>query len=112
MAGDGKDGEAMRLAERRVLDRYWRSNVKTMVVLLLLWALVSFGCGILFADHLNQWTLLDTGYSLGFWFAQQGSILGFVIIIFSYALMMNRTDARHHRELESVRHGESNNIGL
>ena len=102
---DREGGEAVPVAEREVLNRYWRSNVKTMAFLLFLWALVSFGCGILFADQLNRWTLLDTGYPLGFWFAQQGSILGFVILLLSYALVMNRTDARHHRELEAVRRG-------
>ena len=101
--GEREGGKTVPVAEREVLNRYWRSNVGTMAVLLLLWAVISFGCGILFADYLNRWNLLDSGYPLGFWFAQQGSILGFVIIILSYALVMNRTDARHHRELESVR---------
>ena len=100
---DSKGAEAVSAEESEILERYWRSNISIMAVLLLLWALISFGCGILFADSLNRFSLFDTGYPLGFWFAQQGSIVGFVIIILVYALIMNRTDARHHHELETVR---------
>ncbi|UCF38551.1 MAG: DUF4212 domain-containing protein [Acidobacteriota bacterium] len=84
------------------LDRYWRSNVRLTLLLLLIWAAVGLGCGILFADTLNQFNLPGTGYPLGFWFAQQGSIIVFVILIGVYCLFLNRLDARHHEELDRL----------
>jgi putative solute:sodium symporter small subunit len=69
-----------------------------MGVLLLIWAVVGLGAGVLFADFLNQWSL--GGYPLGFWFAQQGSIIVFVVLILVYAVMMNRLDREHHVEVE------------
>lgn len=83
------------------LRRYWRSNVRLMVGLLALWAAVGLGCGVLFADALNRFRI--GGYPAGFWFAQQGSILAFVLIILIYALALNRLDARHHQEIESLK---------
>jgi len=88
------------------LRRYWRANVILMTVLLTCWAVVGLGCGVLFADQLNQYKLFG-GFSLGFWFAQQGSIIGFVLIILIYALAMNRLDKKHHEELTALRNGES-----
>ncbi len=78
--------------------------------LLLVWAFVGLGCGVLFADWLNQFHL--GGFPLGFWFAQQGSILVFVLLILVYALAMRALDRRHHEELEALRrdrreHGET-----
>ena len=63
-----------------------------MSLLLFCWFFFSLGCGVLWADFLNQWTIPGTGFELGFWFAQQGSILVFVIIVFIYAHLMNRVD--------------------
>ena len=83
------------------IDRYWRSNLRVMVGLLLVWAAVGLGCGVLLADSLNRFRL--GGFPLGFWFAQQGSIITFVLLILIYALVLNRLDARHHRELERLR---------
>ena len=74
--------------------RYWRRNVLLMTVLLLLWAAAGLGAGILFAHPLNSFMILG-GIPLGFWFAQQGSIVAFVVIVFVYALLMNRLDAKH-----------------
>ena len=85
------------------LDRYWRSNVRFTVVLLSIWAFVGLGCGVLLADVLNQYRLPGTGYPLGFWFAQQGSIIAFVLLIGVYCLYMNRLDSRHHDELEALK---------
>lgn len=85
------------------LDRYWRTNVRFTVILLCIWAFVGLGCGVLLADVLNQYRLPGTGYPLGFWFAQQGSIIVFVILIGVYCVYMNRLDARHHNELERLR---------
>ena len=73
--------------------KYWRANLKYLTVLLLIWFAVSFGCGILFKDFLNRYSL--GGFKLGFWFAQQGSIYVFVILIFVYVWLMNRLDKKH-----------------
>ncbi|MDG2270893.1 MAG: DUF4212 domain-containing protein [Halioglobus sp.] len=69
---------------------YWRRNVALMVKLLLVWFAVSFGCGVLLVDFLNQFQI--GGYKLGFWFAQQGSIYVFVILTFYYAKKMSALD--------------------
>ena len=69
---------------------YWRRNVSLMVKLMVVWFVVSFGCGILLFDVLN--TIQIGGYKLGFWFAQQGSIYTFVVLIFYYAKKMAALD--------------------
>jgi putative solute:sodium symporter small subunit len=73
---------------------YWRANVRLLLCLLAIWFFVSFGCGILLAPTLDQYTLPGTGFPLGFWFAQQGSIYAFVVLIFVYVVLMNRMDRR------------------
>ena len=83
------------------LRRYWRSNVKIMTVLLAVWAACGLGCGVLFADALNAYSL--GGYPLGFWFAQQGSIIVFVVLILVYALLLNRLDGKHYAEIEDLK---------
>lgn len=75
-----------------------------MAVLLSIWAFVSLGCSILFADKLNEFRIPGTGFPLGFWFAQQGSIIVFVILILIYCILMNRLDNRHHKELTALGH--------
>lgn len=85
------------------LDRYWRMTSRLTVVLLLVWFLAGLGCGVLAAETLNLLRLQGTGYPLGFWFAQQGSILIFVLLIAVYCVTMNRLDARHHAELEALK---------
>ena len=67
---------------------YWKQNIKYLSILLSIWFIVSFGCGILFRDALN--TINLGGFKLGFWFAQQGSIYVFVILIFIYVRLMNK----------------------
>ena len=71
---------------------YWRRNLRTVLVLLAVWFAVSYGCGVLFVDELNRFRLPGTGLKLGFWFAQQGSIYVFVLLIFVYVFLMNRLD--------------------
>lgn len=72
------------------MQQYWKRNVRILLILLGIWFIVSFGCGILLVDELNQFRL--GGFKLGFWFAQQGSIYFFVLIIFAYVWLMNRLD--------------------
>lgn len=69
---------------------YWTKNLRLMVVLLAVWFVVSFGCGILFVEELNR--IEVAGFPLGFWFAQQGSIYVFILLIGVYALRMDRLD--------------------
>ena len=71
---------------------YWVANLKLVASLLLIWFFVSFGCGILFVDYLDQYTFF--GFKLGFWFAQQGSIYIFVILIFVYIHRMKKLDEK------------------
>lgn len=77
-------------------NTYWKKNIQYISILLTLWFIVSFGCGILFVEQLN--TIQIGGFKLGFWFAQQGSIFGFVIIIFTYIYLMNRLDNKLNKE--------------
>jgi putative solute:sodium symporter small subunit len=71
-------------------NTYWKKNIRYITILLSLWFIVSFGCGILFVEQLNS--IQIGGFKLGFWFAQQGSIFGFVAIIFTYIYLMNKLD--------------------
>ena len=73
---------------------YWSFNIKFVSILLFIWAFVSFGCGIIFAPWLDQFKLIGTEYPLGFWFAQQGSIYIFVLLIIAYVIVMNRVDKK------------------
>lgn len=81
--------------------RYWRSNLVVVALLLSAWATLSLGCSVLWVEQLNAFAL--AGFPLGFWFAQQGSILGFVFLILIYTLVMGRLDARLRRALEAAR---------
>jgi putative solute:sodium symporter small subunit len=83
----GHDSEV--LSEAR-LDDYWRANLRLLGSLLAVWFMVSFGAGIIFADTLDSFSLL--GFPLGFWFAQQGGIYVFVILIFIYVARMRNLD--------------------
>lgn len=91
------------------LDRYWRKNLWVMFLLLVIWAVAGLGCGVLFADWLNGFMLPGTGFPLGFWFAQQSSIIVFVLLILAYCLLMNRLDAAHLQELELLTQEKNNN---
>lgn len=72
---------------------YWRNNIKYVLILLGIWFVVSYGAGILFRDPLNQ--IKIGGFKLGFWFAQQGSMYVFVVLIFVYVKLMNKLDKKH-----------------
>jgi putative solute:sodium symporter small subunit len=89
------DGGLMAEPEQGDRSAYWRTNLKYLAVLLSIWFLVSYVFGILLVDVLNQVRIPGTGFPLGFWFAQQGSIYVFVALIFVYVWLMNRLDAEH-----------------
>ena len=72
---------------------YWKENIKYLTILLIIWFVVSFGFGILFREALD--TIRLGGFKLGFWFAQQGSIYVFVILIFVYIRLMNKLDKKY-----------------
>lgn len=72
---------------------YWKENLGYLFILLGIWFLVSFGAGILFKDSLDNFKI--GGFPLGFWFAQQGSIYVFVILIFVYVRLMNKLDKKY-----------------
>ena len=72
---------------------YWRANLRIMALLIGVWLVASFGLGIVLVEPLNRFRL--GGFPLGFWFAQQGSIYVFVILIWIYARRMDQLDRRH-----------------
>tara|TARA_Y100000588_G_scaffold241179_1_gene255057 strand:- start:120 stop:395 length:276 start_codon:yes stop_codon:yes gene_type:complete len=69
---------------------YWQANLRILAILMTIWFVVSFGCGILFVEPLNEFKL--GGFKFGFWMAQQGSIYVFVALIFVYVRLMNKLD--------------------
>ncbi|MBF0369775.1 MAG: DUF4212 domain-containing protein [Magnetococcales bacterium] len=73
-------------------EAYWKANLRLMLACLSVWFVVSYGFGILLVDVLNN--IRIGGFQLGFWFAQQGSIYTFVVLIFIYAIGMNRIDRK------------------
>jgi putative solute:sodium symporter small subunit len=75
---------------------YWQENLRLIIVCLILWFSVSFGLGIVLVEPLNEIRL--GGYKLGFWFAQQGSIYCFLVLIFWYGAKMNQLDKKYQAE--------------
>ena len=75
------------------MEEYWKHNLKYLIILLPIWFLVSFGAGIIFVTQLNEIKL--GGFKLGFWFAQQGAIYTFVILIIVYIRLMNKLDKKY-----------------
>ncbi len=75
-------------------NAYWRENIRTVLMLLTVWFIVSYGMGILFADALDN--IQFFGFHLGFWMAQQGSIYCFIILIFVYVCKMNKLDHKYN----------------
>lgn len=78
--------------QQQLYAQYWLANLRLLGVLLCLWFVVSFGFGILLVDWLDQFSMF--GFKLGFWFAQQGAIYTFVVIIFIYAWRMKALERR------------------
>ena len=75
-------------------DNYWADNIRLILKLLVIWFLVSFVFGIILVEQLN--TIKFAGFQLGFWFAQQGSIISFVLLIFYYIKKMAELDAKYN----------------
>ncbi len=75
-------------------QKYWKQNLKYLTILLSIWFLVSYVFGILLVEPLN--TIRLGGFKLGFWFAQQGAIYVFVILIFVYIRLMNKLDKKYN----------------
>lgn len=74
-------------------EAYWKRNLTYLAILLAIWFIVSYGCSILFVEQLDQ--IQIGGFPLGFWFAQQGAMYVFVVLIFVYTWLMNRLDRKH-----------------
>ncbi|MBK7873415.1 MAG: DUF4212 domain-containing protein [Saprospiraceae bacterium] len=74
-------------------QQYWRENIRYLILLLIIWFIASYGAGILFVEQLNQVQI--GGFKLGFWFAQQGSIYVFIILIYVYVQLMNKLDRKY-----------------
>ena len=84
-------------------NSYWQENLRLIFICLVIWFVVSFGFGLLLVEPLNEIRLSAIGlggYKLGFWFAQQGSIYTFVVLIFWYSYQMNKLDKKYHVEEE------------
>lgn len=81
------------MSESSNAKTYWRTNIKYVLILLVFWFAVSYGAGILFRDELNK--IKIGGFKLGFWFAQQGAMYVFVILIFIYVKLMNKLDKKY-----------------
>lgn len=80
--------------KRELAHKYWKQNLRYLLILLTIWFVVSFGAGILFKEALDAFTI--GGFPIGFWFAQQGSIYVFVVLIFVYVRLMNRLDKKYN----------------
>lgn len=78
------------------LLKYHRANRRLIMILLLFWGVVSLGCAVLFVVPLNKITLFEVPF--GFWMAQQGSIFCFVVLIFIYAMRMDKLDHNYHAD--------------
>ena len=77
------------------MNKYLHENLNIFFILLTIWFIVSFGFGILLSDFLDQFKF--GGFKLGFWFAQQGSIFFFVILIFIYVHLLNKLDDKYKK---------------
>jgi putative solute:sodium symporter small subunit len=91
MSDDGEDQQDM--SDTQSSNAYWQANLKIIYICIAIWAIVSYGFGIILRPMLAAIPI--GGTDLGFWFAQQGSILVFIVLIFWYAARMNKLDAEH-----------------
>jgi putative solute:sodium symporter small subunit len=86
------------MSDKNAMNQYWKTNLKYLGILLSIWFVVSYGAAILFVDALDH--IRFFGFKLGFWFAQQGSEIIFVILIFVYVHLMNKLDKKFNFEEE------------
>jgi len=84
------------MSDQEKASAYWKANISLLTKLLVVWFVASFGFGIMLVDLLNQISI--GGYKLGFWFAQQGSIYVFVLLIFYYTRKMGKLDREFNVE--------------
>ncbi len=82
-------------------DAYWSRSLGVVRIVLAIWAFLSLGCGILFRDFLDQYLPSIGGAPLGFWMAQQGSIVGFLGLLLLYMVLMNRLDRQYDYDGEA-----------
>jgi putative solute:sodium symporter small subunit len=106
MSNDSRQG-VQGLTERQKV--YWQKNIALIRNLLIIWAVISLGLGIILAKPLSAVPFF--GVSFSFWIAQQGSILVFVILIFYYAVRMQRLDEDYVQNMKAVHRGDSKGIG-
>ena len=90
MKSDSIDSDSKEHSQSNLQKFYWQANLRLLFKLLAVWFFVSFGCGIILADWLDQFSI--AGFKLGFWFSQQGAIYVFVILIFVYSKQMKVLD--------------------
>ena len=90
MKSDSIDSDSKEHSQSNLQKFYWQANLRLLFKLLTVWFFVSFGCGIILADWLDQFSI--AGFKLGFWFSQQGAIYVFVILIFVYSKQMKVLD--------------------
>ena len=88
------------MTDKEKAKAYWKENIRYVLILMFIWFIVSFGAGILFKDALNE--LKMGGFKLGFWFAQQGSMYVFVVLIFVYVLLMNKLDKKYGYDAQFI----------
>ena len=96
--------------EEKEVNAYWRDNKTVLYTLLSIWLFVTFGCGLIMGDWLDQFYLL--GFPLGFWFTQQGAMLVYISLIFIYHFWMRRIEHRHGVDddastMAAIQEGES-----
>ena len=90
-----KDDTSHQPASNQKSKNYWEKSLRVVLFILSLWFVVSLGCGVLFRDWLDTALSNVGGAPFGFWMAQQGSIIGFLILLFLYMILMNRLDRAH-----------------
>ena len=81
------------MQHKEKMKKYWKENLRYLTILLTIWFVVSYVFGILLVDQLN--TIKLSGFKLGFWFAQQGAMYVFVVLIFVYVRLMNKLDKKY-----------------
>lgn len=95
MSETDQNNQPVQASDAELRHKYWQENIRYVLILLAIWFVVSYGFGILLVDWLNQFKLPGSGFKLGFWFAQQGSIYSFVLLIVVYVWLMNRLDRKY-----------------